>query len=59
MDELKNDNQKMAFEFTVITLQLFKGQSDFLVVVLQLLHQDGLLSDFILQSGIGPNYSHF
>ena len=59
MDELKNDNQKMAFEFTVITLQLFKGQSDFLVVVLQLLHHSGLFRDFILQSGIGLDYCYF
>ena len=49
MEELKDDNQKitLAFDFIVITSKLLKGQSDLLVVVLQLFHQDGLLRDFI------------
>ena len=61
MEELKDDNQKMtlAFEVIVITSQLLKGQSHFLVAVLQRLHQGGLLYDFIPQSGISPDYSHF
>ena len=60
MEELKDDNQKMtlAFEFIVIKSQLLEGQSHFLVAVLQHLHQSGLLRDFILQLGIGPDYSH-